>query len=106
MRYRKDAHLSRSNVGQFEREAFHGAGNGAAAAYHQVVQRNAADSAARPRISNRRRPQPRGIQRTYGGERSAASQRTDRARRTADNPQRLAASEAVQISSRAVAVAV
>src|ERR1035441_8365736 len=27
MRYRKDAHLSGSDVRQFEREAFHGAGN-------------------------------------------------------------------------------
>jgi len=33
MRYWKDAHLSGSNVRQFEREAFHGAGNGAAAVH-------------------------------------------------------------------------
>ena len=55
---------------------------------------------------DRRRPQRCGIQRTHGGERSAASQRTDRARRPSDDTQRFAASEAVQISARAVAVAV
>ena len=106
MRYRKDFHLSRSYVSQFERRAFHCAGNGATAAYHQMVQRNVADSAPSPSVSDRRRPQWRGFEWTYGGERSTASQRTDRARRPSDNTQRFAASEAVQICSRAVAVAV
>src|ERR1017187_5814021 len=106
MWYWKNADLSRGNVRSLGREALHRLGDGAASTHFEVVPGNAADFAPGPRISNRRRPQRRGIKRTYRGERSPASQRTDRARRPSDDTQRLAASKAIQISSRAVAIAV
>src|SRR5207253_1392960 len=99
MRYRKDAHLSGSNVRSLEGEAFHGAGDGSTSTHHEMVPRNVADSASSSRVPDRWRSQRRGIKRTYGGKRGPASQRTDHTRRPADNPERFAASEAIQISS-------
>ena len=97
MWYWKDADLSRGNVRSLGREAFHGAGDGSASTHFEMVPGNAADFAPGPRISNRRRPQRRGIKRTHGSKRSPASQRTDRPRRPSDDTQRLAAPKAIQI---------
>src|ERR1035438_507536 len=106
MWYRKKADLSRGNVCSLCREAFHGAGDGSASTHFEMAPGNAPDSAPGPRVSNRWRPQRRGIKRTHGSKRSPASQRTDRARRPSDDTQRLAAPKAIQLSSRAVAIAV
>src|SRR5580692_10674617 len=102
MWYWKNSDLSRGNVRSLGREAFHCAGDGSASTHFEMVPGNAPDSAPGPRISNRWRSQRRGIKRAHGSKRGPASQRTDRARRPSDDTQRLAAPEAIQISSRAV----
>src|ERR1035441_10979329 len=106
MWYWKNADLSRGNVRAFGREALHRLGDGSASTHFEVVPGNAPDSAPGPRVSNRWRPQRRGIKRTHGSKRGPASQRTDRPRRPSDDTQRLASPKAIQISSRAVAIAV
>src|SRR5260370_31821822 len=104
MRYWKDSHLARSDACSLEGEAFHGAGDGSTATHHEMVPRGAGYSAPGSRLPNRWRPQRRGIKRTHWSKRSPPAHPTDRTRRPADNAERLAASEAVQINSRAMAI--
>src|ERR1039457_6110379 len=106
MWYWKNADLSRGNVRSLGREALHRLSDGAASTHFEVVPGNAPDPAPGTRVSDRWCPQRRGIKRTHGSKRSPASQRTDRARRPTIYAERLAAPKAIQISSRAVAIAV
>ena len=78
MRYGKNADLSRGNVRSLGREALHRLGDGAASTHFEVVPGNAPDPAPGTRVSDRWRPQRRGIKRTHGSKRGPASQRTDR----------------------------